>query len=194
MAGHVFSPRPRDVPGFAEAVAAGRTPARPAQPPTVLPGTTAHQALVRCGWVLAGAVVLFLGSFAFGPENGGQATVGEVALMLGATAVGTTAVVAAIGRFRRVLLAELAAGYVTTTFLQGSFWLVSRPGPKVGNDVVGWDWDGVWVLTSGGSVVSSPDSGVDPPGFYPSPHRPGELELWTGFQWLGVHPQAPARR
>ena len=194
MAEQVRSPRPREVPGFAKAVAAGLTPARPARPPALLPGTTAHQALVRCALVLACAVVLVVVVIAFGPEDGGQATVWGVASILGATAVGLAPVLVAIGRFRRVLLAELAAGYVTTTFLHGSFWFVSRPGRKVGNDVVGWDWDGVWVLTSGGSVVTAPDPGVDPPGFYPSPHRPGELELWTGCQWIGVHQTAPAER
>lgn len=192
MAGHVRSPRPRDVPGFAEATAAGVTPARPSRPPSLLPGTTSHQALVRCGVVLAGAALLVAAAIALGPENGGQATVPALAMMLGATAVGIAAVVVAIRRFRRVLLAELAAGYVTTTFHQGLFWVVNSPGPTWGNDVVGWVWDGVWVLTSAGSVVSGPDPNVDPPGLYPSPNRPGQLELWTGSQWTGVHVDAAA--
>lgn len=194
MAGHVGSPRPRDVPGFPEAAAAGRIPPRPEQPPSLLPGTTAHQALVRCGVVLAGAALLIVSVIVCGPESGGQTTVPQLAVMLGATAAGIAAMLMAIGRFRRVLLAELAAGYVTTTFHQGAFWLVNRPGPKVGNDVVGWNWDGVWVLTSDGSVVSAPNPDADPPGFYPSPNQPGRLELWTGSQWMGVHADAPATR
>ncbi len=192
MTGHVRFPRPRDVPGFAEAAAAGVTPTRPLRPPALLPGTTAHQALVRCGVVLAGAALLVAVAVALGPENGGQATVRELAIVLSATVIGIAAEVAAIGRFRRVLLAELAAGYVTTTFHQGAFWFVKGPGPTWGNDVVGWVWDGVWVLTSAGDVVSAPDPAVDPPGFYPSPNRPGQWELWTGSQWIGVHAGVPA--
>lgn len=53
VTGHDRSPRPRDVPGYAEAVAAGLTPARPTEPPALLPGLTAHGALVRCGAALA---------------------------------------------------------------------------------------------------------------------------------------------
>src|SRR4051794_13019205 len=121
MAGYVRSLRPRDVPGFAEAAAAGVTPARPSRPPSLLPGTTARQALVRCGLVLAGAAALVAVAIAVGPTNGNQATVAALLIMLGATALGVGAMIAAIRRFRRALLAELAAGYVTTTFHQGLF-------------------------------------------------------------------------
>lgn len=187
MAGYVRSPRPRDVPGFIEAAAAGVTPPRPSRPPSLLSGPTAHQALVRCGVVLAAAAAMVAVAIAFGPTNGNQATATALLMMLGATAVGVGAIIAAIGRFRRALLAELAAGYVTTTFYQGLFWMVQGPGPKVGSEFVAWIWDGVWVLTSAGGVVSAPDPDVDPPGFYPSPNSPGQLELWTGLQWSGVH-------
>ena len=193
MAGHMLSPRPRDVPGYTEAVAAGLTPARPSRPPSLLPGTTSHRALVRCGVALGVAAVLVAVAIVRGPSDGGQATVSDLAMVLGATVLGIVVVIAAVRRFRKVLLAELAAGYVTTTFHQGLFWFVDRPGPTVGNDVVGWVWDGVWVLDSSGSVVSPPDRDVDPPGMYPSPNRPGQLELWTGAQWIGVH-RDPARR
>lgn len=194
MAGHVRSPRPRDVPGYAEAAAAGLSPARPSRPPSPLPGTTSHQALIRCGVVLAGAAALVVAALVVGPEEGGQATVREAAIMLGATAVGVIAVIAAVGRFRRVLLSELGAGYVTCTFHQGLFWFVSSPGPTFGKEITAWDWTGVWVLTSDGSVVSAPDLDADPPGFYPSPNRPGQLELWTGSQWTGVNAGGPAPR
>lgn len=188
MAGHAYLPRPRDVPGYAEAVAVGRTPARSPRPPAVLPGTTAHQALVRCGVVLGGAALLVVVALASGTGSGGQASFADLGRMLGATAVGIGAMLVAIGRFRRALLRELAAGYVTTTFHQGLFWFTKRPGPVVANNLVGWDWRGLWVLRGDGSVVSAPDPDTDPPGFYPSPHRAGQLELWTGSQWIGVHP------
>lgn len=184
---HVRSPVPREVPGFADAVAAGRTPARPTSPPTLRPGTTAHQALVQCGIVLAVAAAAVLATVLLVPTNGNQATVPGMALILTATIVGVAAIVMSVRRFRRMLLSELAAGYVTTTFHQGLFWLTNRPGPTVGNDVVGWVWDGVWVIDSSGNVVSSPDPNLDPPGMYPSPNRPDQLELWTGCQWIGVY-------
>lgn len=187
-AGHVPSPWPRDVQGYAEAVTAGRTPARPSRPPSLLPGKTAHRALVECGFVLCGAAVLVAIAVSLGPESGGQLSVGQLATVLGATLVGVVALAKALGRFRRRLLTELAAGYVTTTFTQGTFWFADRPGPRVGNDVVGWLWDGVWVLDPSGRVVSAPRPEVGPPGFWPSPNRPGRLGLWTGAQWIGVRP------
>ena len=91
-------------------------------------------------------------------------------MVLGAAAAGVVVVVAAIRRFRRALLAELAVGYVTTTFHQGLFWFVHRPGPVVGNDVVGWVWAGVWVLDSSGNVVSA--QRMDPP-FHGAPSNGG---------------------
>ena len=180
----IDSPRPRDVPGFSAAVAGGLTPRRPAAPP-VPHGPTAHAALVRCGVVLAAAALLVVLVISAGPSDGGRASWADIAAMLAATAVGVGAMCWAIGRFRDALLAELAAGYVTTTFHQGMFWFVKGPGPKFGKDVTGWDWSGLWVLTKDGAVVSAPDLAADPPGFYPSPRPPG-LELWTGSQWTGV--------
>jgi hypothetical protein len=187
MDGHVWSRRPRDVPGYAQAVTAGLTPARPSRPPALLPGTTAHRALRHCGLALGVAAVLLVLALSSGPESGGQASFAQLLTVLGTTAAGLVLVLLAVRRFRRALLAELAAGYVTTTFHQGLFWFAKQPGPRVGNDVVGWDWDGVWVLDPSGGVLSSPDPDVEPPGFYPSPNSPGRLELWTGAQWVGVH-------
>ena len=96
----------------------------------------------------------------------------------------------ALTSFRSRLLEEIQAGYVTTTFQQGGFWLAHRDGPAFapGRNVLGWDWRGLWVLDSSGEVVSLPDRAFDPPGLYPSPHVPGERELWTGYQWAFVFP------
>ncbi|WP_158630709.1 hypothetical protein [Nocardioides daphniae] len=33
-------------------------------------------------------------------------------------------------------------------------------------------------------MVSPPDPSVLPPGHYPSPNRPGQLEMWTGAAWM----------
>lgn len=186
--GPPWSLRPRDVTGYEQAVTAGLTPARPSHPPSLLPGTTAHRALVQCGFALGGAAVLIVIALALGPESGGQASMRDLLTVLGAALAGLVVVLLAVGRFRRALLAELAAGYVTTTFHQGLLWFAARPGPRVGNDVVGWRWDGLWVLDGSGRVVSAPSPEVEPPGFYPSPNQPGRLELWTGAQWVGVHP------
>lgn len=57
-----------------------------------------------------------------------------------------------------------------------------------GRNFLGWDWRGLWVLDSTGGVVSPADRAVDPPGLYPSPHSPGERELWTGHQWTFAYP------
>lgn len=97
---------------------------------------------------------------------------------------------AALHRFRDLFLNELQAGYTTKTFTQGLFWLPRRGGGRKvwGDDVTGWDWGGLWILDAQGRVVSTPDSSVDPPGLYPSPHIAGELELWTGYRWTGVFP------
>jgi hypothetical protein len=44
----------------------------------------------------------------------------------------------------------------------------------------------LWVLDgSTGAVVSPPVADADPPGLYPSPNRPGAMELWTGVVWSG---------
>ena len=46
-----------------------------------------------------------------------------------------------------------------------------------------WDFRGIWVLAGSGKVRSTPDRTVDPPGLYPSPERPGQLQVWTGMIW-----------
>lgn len=83
--------------------------------------------------------------------------------------------------FRGVLLRELQAGYVTTTFEQGVFWI--GPAGELSRGIVSWDWSGIWVLSPGGEVLSSPEGDSDPPGAYPSPHEAGRRELWTGCRW-----------
>lgn len=178
------------MPGFDEAEAAGRTPARPRAAPSPSVQPTAHTTLVRFGVVVAGSVVLSLAPVAFLPAQDGQ--------MAGSTALATAAVLVvgfivsrwSLLRFRRAFLAELQAGYVTTTFTQGMFWVGRDPSPRPagGEDVVGWSWEGLWVLDSSGSVVSEPMTSADPPGLYPSPNVPGERELWTGCRWTGVFP------
>lgn len=84
-------------------------------------------------------------------------------------------------------LEELRHGYTTLVLKVGLFR--SSPGMRFSstNGRVGWDYFGVWVLATDGSVKSAPDRRVEPPGFYPSPHPPGEYELWTGTAWAAQY-------
>ena len=106
-------------------------------------------------------------------------------------AIGYVVTRASLRRFRAIFLEELQAGYATKTFTQGLFWLPVRGAgrPTWGDDIVGWEWDGLWIFDAQGNVVSSPDPAADPPGLYPSPNIPGDRELWTGYRWTGVFPE-----
>jgi hypothetical protein len=42
---------------------------------------------------------------------------------------------------------------------------------------------GLWRLGRGGAVLREPDRNVPPPGFYPSPYKPGLLQRWDGPGW-----------
>ncbi len=173
-------PPPRHVPGFDAALAAGLTPARPAEPPAVRQ-PTAHQELVRVGVTLAVSVAVSV-PWAFFPPLQDRLGNASVPVFLAVLIAGLFVTRAALIRFRVVFLDELRSGYVTTTFIQGLFW-----GNGGGDsDVVGWEWRGLWTLTSDGRVVSAPDLSVDPPGVYPSPNAPGRRELWTGCRWANV--------
>lgn len=173
-------PRPRDVPGYAAAAAAGLTPARPAEPPSVRRPTACQMILRFAATVAVFVVVSMLCAF-FAPV---QDRLGSAAVVvsLAVLTIGFFPARAALVGFRVVFLGELQAGYVTFTFLQGMFW---RNGSSDA-DVIGWDWSGLWTLTSDGRVMSTPDLSVDPPGVYPSPNGPGRRELWTGSQWGDV--------
>ena len=52
----------------------------------------------------------------------------------------------------------------------------------------------IWVLTWSGRVKAEPERGLDAPGFYPSPARPGMLQLWTGVEWFPKFREPPAER
>lgn len=90
-----------------------------------------------------------------------------------------------LGRVGDRLVEEASRGYATFTVDTAMFWFrVSGWTP--------WEFDGVWRYTRSGVVP--PVAGVaDPPGLYPSPHRPDRWEIWSGDVWTGVH-RDPARR
>jgi hypothetical protein len=181
------TPRPRDVDGFARAQATGRTPARPAHPPAPGPGVTAHRALRQLAVLAGGSVALALLTLLVLPTDDGTLPPGTLVALLTVVAAGVSVTWRAVVRFRTVLLTELQAGYVTTTFAQGVLWS-GGGGYKHHRGVIGWDFAGVWVLGPDGQVRSTPEADVDPPGIYPSPHEPGRGELWTGYQWTRFYP------
>jgi len=85
-------------------------------------------------------------------------------------------------------LDEMAHGYTTWVLKSGSLAVGRRSRAwRRSNEETTWDYSGVWVLNhTGQKVLSEPDPTVEPPGLYPSPHREGWLELWSGAQWLGI--------
>jgi hypothetical protein len=117
-----------------------------------------------------------------------QLTWGAVGLMLSIATVGILALAALIRRWGRAQLAELQRGYTTHTFTMGKFWIGRSPDGLITHGWVQWDWTATWVLTPNGDLRSHPHSDSDPPGLYPSPRTPGQLELWTGHQWSGYVP------
>ncbi len=160
-------------------------PVVPPHPPRLLPGRTADQEFwLWLGKAVSSAVALVV--------------VGEVVERLDRVP-GGTAVVLPLGLlwfwavffrwFRAVgrrKLAELAEGYTTLTFVFGSLVRYPYRRHRYGDESrVPWDYRGLWVLGSDGRVKSAPDATVEPPGFYPSPNRPGAWELWTGATWAG---------
>lgn len=184
---HVTSPRPRDMPGYGEAREAGIAPSVPATPPLITVQPPAGRAM-RDFWVtLAGVVGASTLAAIIGSDDG-RLDVPGLLLFLTVTVAGIAVAVRKIRRVGRALLAEIRLGYATTTFQQGAFWLGRGPGRGVMERSTGWDWSGLWVLRTDGTVVSAPNSDVDPPGLYPSPNRPGSYELWTGHQWTAYHP------
>ena len=146
--------------------------------------------LRRLGYTLAATVVTAVVTLLLLPKPDGRMTPVTAIAMIVVLAFGGFMVRRALTAFRSRLLEEIQAGNVTTTFQQGGFWLAHRDGPAfaLGRNVLGWDWRGLWVLDPSGVVVSPPDQAFDPPGLYPSPHVPGERELWTGHQWAFVFP------
>ncbi len=167
----------------------GLTPARPATPPSIDERPTAHEAFVRLAATLAASVAAMIICLISLPDD---RVSGIGAIALGTiVAIGFVVTRTSLHRFRALFLDELQAGYATTTFTQGLFWLPVRgAGSRIwGDDVIGWDWDGLWVLDTEGRVVSEPDLSKDPPGLYPSPNLSGRRELWTGYRWTGVFPE-----
>ena len=182
------APRPRDMTTYDRAVAAGLCPRVPPVAPRVEVAPTARRAL-RDTAVTAGMSVLAVVTVVVVGASDGRLPWPVVAAVLLVGAAGAASLAMAIRRWGRAQIAELQRGYTTTTFTVGGFWFAPSPGGPWTLGLCGWDWRGTWVLRPDGEVVSAPSDAFDPPGLYPSPHREGALELWTGSQWSGYFPK-----
>lgn len=153
-------------------------PLRMGRAPTTAAGTCAIQAGVATA--VAVALLAFTLIASAGPD--GQLPVTALPLAL-ATFVAAVAVIAvAVRRWGLALTDELLAGYTTSTPTAGAWWLPQRRSDRPAG-WVHWDWTGIEVRRRDGTVRQAAAPGVPAPGFYPSPHEPGRLELWTGSQW-----------
>lgn len=173
---------PRQVDGFSAAQALGLLPRVPPTPPA-LPRRTARNAFFTwAGSIVVGAVAWVRLASASADALGRTLPVaGPVLLVLGSAAVFVLVFIRLRSWVGDVFLDELGAGYTTLPLTIGAFWGVNR---REGvNYAEPWDFRGTWVLDSRGAVRSAPQRDVDPPGLYPSPERPGELQVWTGKVW-----------
>lgn len=173
---------PREVPGYAEAWAAGRIPQVPATPPRLAVAPTARAALHT---FVAGMVIAFLTVLLTLKVLDWVGAPGGATMVVGA--LGSTLVLVRVLRLQaRVgdqLVAEIRHGYTTLENFSGGFWVGRGHPGEVGGR---WDFRGLWLLDpKTGAVRRSPAPVGDPPGMYPSPHRPGRRELWTGAEWHG---------
>lgn len=167
-------PRPSQVPGYADAVASGLVRGVPAEQPMLLPGPSARGLAQRYGVLFAVLTLAYVVLFAFVESPLVLIGTGMVWLLLGCFL---------FGRVGDRLVEELRLGYATLLIDSGMFWIRM-------SGWISWSFDGVWRFTGRG--VRPPAPGVtDPPGLYPSPHRQGRWEIWTGHVWTGVHRPAP---
>lgn len=178
--------RPRDVPGYAEALASGRVHPVPAAPPPLLPGPSASRMF---GYVLVAIAVwiaAFFGVFALVRNVTAHPGGTRIAIMVPLALVWFAVAVRMLRLVGDRNVQELAHGYTTIRLTFGGFFGSWRRWTSPQEQRMPWDYSGLWVLDGRtGGVLSRPDPRVDPPGYFPSPHRAGALELWTGAAWSG---------
>lgn len=178
-------PHPREVPGYAEAQRAGALPRAPQLPPSLLARPTAKAAFYRWAVLVFGGVLVLAVAFAAIarsdlPEFFTFLLFVVVALVFFALVIFT---LPSVGRQS---LQEFEHGYTTLELSIGGFFPGEGPMTRTLDMRAAWDYSGTWRLDHrDGDVLREPDRSVDPPGMYPSPHRPGKRELWTGATWLG---------
>jgi hypothetical protein len=191
------APPPHDVPAYEQARRDGLLPLVPDAPPALLAGDTADQASTRVFLWLAGAIVAFFLLVAIVPAVLAPLGLPRPAVLVPAGVTGLAmlaGIYRAWGRVGEVNLDELHHGYTTLSLISGSFWKgEARRWPGMG-DRVPWDYRGVWALDNSGGVGREPDRTVLAPGLYPSPHRAGHSELWSGTVWTGSFRPPPGSR
>ncbi|MGW8431589.1 hypothetical protein ACWGJ9_10900 [Curtobacterium citreum] len=171
---------PSEVPGYAEAQAAGRGTVITAEPPKVLPGRSARQ-LLQLGGAAGGA--LFLGVAVSTTALGDRAALPVMVTAL----AGFGVVVALLLRMKSRLYDELLHGYTSVCLQMGRAHAGRWRQQTTGGGNLLWDYAGTWFLRQDGSVRRPPQPDApEAPGFYPSPTGRGRLELWTGVSWAGL--------
>ncbi|MBE7324128.1 hypothetical protein IEQ44_05645 [Nocardioides sp. Y6] len=166
-------PRPSEMPAHDLAVGAGLVPRVPATPPQRIPGPSAAEVAQRAGMQALVGMVVVAGAFVLH-------TSALTALLVVAYVCWVMTRFPVVGNR---LLDELAHGYTTLVFTQGSFWFSLE-------SWLTWDFSAVWKFTGKGVEPPTPGA-VDPPGLYPSPDKPDRWQVWTGAQWSGSHRPAP---
>ncbi|MFN2538788.1 MAG: hypothetical protein ABR549_11690 [Mycobacteriales bacterium] len=182
---------PREVHGYPQALATGVVRPVPASPPPLLPGRTANNLFRMWLLSLAGGgllwFVLYSGVQRIPSSHSGLRSLLLLTISRG-VCFGMLAPLTLVGN-RNV--EEFAHGYTTLRLQLGSFYMRFSFTRTRRQQSPPWDYSGIWVLDDRGRVLAPPDPAVDPPGFFPSPNRPGQLELWTGVCWSGHFRQLP---
>ncbi len=185
-------PRPRDVGGFSHAASQGLLPSVPSMPPTFERGVLLPSArgILRTGMARFFSVTGIYVLVVFGGLPRWTLPSGVVVLTL--LTLGTGWFVLMLRTLERPgqrALDEILHGYCTLdsngpNYSRSSEHSWGEGGPP-------WDYSGVWLLDRKFAVRSCPNLQIDPPGFYPSPHRAGQWELWTGVLWSGIYRTHP---
>jgi cbb3-type cytochrome oxidase subunit 3 len=165
----------------------------PHDPPQLLPGRTAKRDFVQFIVESFGLILAFLAGikvleYLLGTING------IIVCLFGLLGVaGLAWAYWRAGQTSKHYNLELDAGYVTFKLTFGSFGINKNLPLFVGTGYalrIPWDYAGIWVMdTKTGRPLNVPDFTKAAPGFYPSPHRGGQEELWTGYAWAGVYRQ-----
>lgn len=193
MLGDFGSPPPNRVHGFDEARGRRLLPEVPGSPPPLLPGLTAGQLANR---TIVGLVAAFIGFFVLASAGIPVLRGLGVPRFLATLSVGVSGAVAlgvlawawrGVGEKN---LLEFQRGYTTLTLTYGTFWLTRGPRWRM----IPWDYRGLWQFTGDGRLRSAPDTGVLPPGLYPSSIVPGGWECWSGAEWTRCIRPAPVDR
>lgn len=185
-------PLPRDVEGFSRAVILRLSPSVPMSPPAPPAGVLVPSAndIFRADLTRFIAFTVIYIFFVFGVLSRLALPWGiELALLFALGATWFTLMMRALRRAGKRTLDEIVRGYSTLGSNGTNYFRSSEH--SWGEGGAPWDYSGVWRLDRNFAVKSPPNLEIDPPGFYPSPHRAGQWELWTGVVWSGTYRSEP---